>query len=1009
MWARSWVWLALSTLCSGLLRGDRRALAHEGVAAEIEPDVSGIAAALAAVHAAEHGAHDAAERSEYCESGGGLDPVCQVKGEVESVGSEIDAVLAHLRAMRSEKSEEHEAEPTQSEATTVEELGAKLSRAHATADAAFTAADTDHDGVVSSDELSAMGAAAGISNSAALLPIPAEGLDRAAFTRAFGSMSASDVGAALGVDGMAELAAAAPLDRSALRNALQRKGVSPWNADRVFEAIDGSADGALSKSEVWSGLGVSLPDASAKLTEAGGFAEADADKNGQLSEAELTAALGKAGVVEANALALLPGTELDEAGFEANFGPGAKDVAGLRRALIETYGSCEAAWEHAGASPLGRADFAKLAKSAGVTNGEALFAQLFPEPATHSRFAAVFHAATPFAEFRDKAVKQDGEKAFKVADEDGDGFVSRAEFGAYCKKLEFSQDACQDFASSGLGGTLPVDARAFLTALGVHEMARASPELKELDAARKKLAETVAGLRKKQAQLKKEGKLDVALEKELRDMLRRAEEFETSTAVAIQGALHGSGAKALAGAAALAEKAKAGQKGVEAVIPIGDKWWRYGYEHSYVQAVLLATVLFACACVTWGLRTIAPPHPTWNMHQLWFAEMNFSVATAGLSGMAVLTLVRNFPGYVAAAFRWSTTNNIPKTELQYQDLIISVSMDLVMTVVIWFVLMRFLIDAAEVEKDAWRDMERSARAGGRWKTAFRASVEQGSEESDSARPHRGWRAYMFASGDFEFVRQHLVDDMLDPTSLMYQKLVARGELPTEEQCKKFSLAHYFEGAVNYVTEFLLVFTSGAWGRLFLWYAVLAFLAGFFAVSYMVMMSFIAGIGALVLALKYRSASTRAGLLARIAQSQRDAKTQRSAAADLSGQDDLERTSPRHKTHRDQTLVQDASSVDATLMLLRGAIFFLMYGAAHFLTSAFCWRYYAIATASFLALAGLFVVLFALRWAKLLPAYAVASSLPPHHSHDAYVGFTIAAMWASLSQEELQKVANQQLA
>jgi Ca2+-binding EF-hand superfamily protein len=974
----------------------------------------------------------------YCEAGNFGDPICDLSKQVDDVNSEIESVMAHMKAMFARKHEgEDDDEDDDDDAESTEDSTPQADREELTAEAveaergevlrhagqatnkgtwrqvrmdlpervpdqdtAFATADTDGDGLVSKEEFAEqIRTVLGFSNGAEMFEAlgKEQPMTKAEYHAAFGDYTPEEVKEKV-------LAKHGNVDRAWHRSAKSKMslkefdaqaaevGVPKWNAAHVFEELDMNDDSSLSANEYFPAFGASLADMGKKVKEHFGqpqdaFKKADADGNGKITLEEFKTMAAELDIQPVNAevlWGLMAGdgvAEINQDAFLAAIGEEAMSVEEFKKLMLEKYHSADEAWEKLGLATEETLDRGKFSTwcyvMLAVSNCDQQYSSLFgsdTHTVSHKEFSKAFGQEVTFAKFKVAAMKKytSGELAWSALDADSDGSINLDEFLAGAEELGFSKFYAEDlYYELVAGGGAGITKKSFLQAMGarseVEIIANAPKEVRKTSKTIDELSAKIDKVEESLDKLKKSGKMDDALEAEMDAELKGMRAFEKVAGELLGAEIDSNSekAKALYGELQTAYETREEKKTVIAdLVPHGDKWWRFGFEYVFIQTLLLSFVVAATACYAMAIdfvrqRTLRCE----RLDERWFAEAAYTVACVAFGAATVVILMRCCETWAPSStiIKWVPAllytmpnpyiRHLPATRLQYEDVLIDVSMYLGCAMVVFYFLNWMTLRACETKKAQWVELEDE-----HFSTR---------EESSNVSPT------MFDTnvGTFLKVRAYLVSFLVDEQERPLTKKVNAlfGRTLTEDALEaNLRLSWYFRVHVDQSLLFLICCPWTTWLSLLAWYMLLTFLAAVLMVTYIHVMCIVATVSGVILLAMYRASRRRSRLIVDL-----QSATDVSKAGDLSPKLHRKTTQQVHESFSSWQV-----STQTVMEGLRCSTLILIYGAAQFIGSAFCWKYYFYYNLVFCVGVLIFILLWCFEMVYIIPVFAAANSLPP---------------------------------
>jgi hypothetical protein len=303
--------------------------------------------------------------------------------------------------------------------------------------------------------------------------------------------------------------------------------------------------------------------------------------------------------------------------------------------------------------------------------------------------------------------------------------------------------------------------------------------------------------------------------------------------------------------------------------------------------------------------------------------------------------------------------HLPATRLQYEDVLIDVSMYLGCAMLVFFALNWMTIAACESKKKQWVNLEQAALE--------RQRTRDGASNVSDA-------MFDASVGTFLKVKAYLIGYLRDPDHALARKVNALFNRTLDEDAllANLRLSWYFRVNVDESLMLLMCCPWTTWLHLLCWYVLLTFLAACWMVTYVHVMCIVASVSGAILLAMYRTSRSRSRLIVDL-----------QSATDVSGEADV---SP--KLHQKEAQRLHAShlstwqvSTQTVMEGLRCSTLILVFGAAQFIGSSFCWKYYFFFNLAFCVGVVLFLLCWCFEMVYIIPAFAAANSLPPINGDD----------------------------
>jgi len=236
-------------------------------------------------------------------------------------------------------------------------------------------------------------------------------------------------------------------------------GLTPAQAEKIFNEMDPNGDGIVSKGDFQNAIGMDEDEARARMLDTFGSAQeamkaADKDGDGNVSKEELQAMYEEAGITPENAAKMADEMmqKLDPAGtgkisgktFVEATKARASDLTDRIEAKMGSVGEAMKKWDKDGDGCLTEAEFVEGAKSTGISEKAAK--DMFQDKAKGEdkicgdAFAKAFGIGPD--QLMERCFKHFGNpgKAFYAADMDGDGLISKSEFVKIAEEMKLKPD-----------------------------------------------------------------------------------------------------------------------------------------------------------------------------------------------------------------------------------------------------------------------------------------------------------------------------------------------------------------------------------------------------------------------------------------------------------------------------------------------------------------------------------------------------------------------------------------
>jgi hypothetical protein len=190
----------------------------------------------------------------------------------------------------------------------------------------------------------------------------------------------------------------------------------------------------------------------------------------------------------------------------------------------------------------------------------------------------------------------------------------------------------------------------------------------------------------------------------------------------------------------------------------------------------------------------------------------------------------------------------------------------------------------------------------------------------------------------------------------------------------------------------------------MWYMLLTFLAACWMVTYAHIMCIVASTSGAVLLAMYRASRGRSRLIF-------DLQSSVAVSEDEAVSPTLSRklAESLHQSHATSWQV----STETVMECLRCSTLILIFGAAQFIGSSFCWKYHFYYNLAFCFAVVVFLICWCFEMVYIIPVFAASNSLPPINGDDAHLQRKAEQVAASFQDESerafwLDKVENHRL-
>lgn len=460
--------------------------------------------------------------------------------------------------------------------------------------------------------------------------------------------------------------------------------------------------------------------------------------------------------------------------------------------------------------------------------------------------------------------------------------------------------------------------------------------------------------------MEEEEAMDVALKKEFVDEIEAMSQFEDKASAIFDEGLHKKPVKVqdLEELFHIYESIDEESEAIARVAPEGDRWWRYEYEYVFVQSMMLVFLFFIFAVISVPFTLLRVERPgNADLLYKWFAEASHALSVTALAALAVLSLFRADKGFlltwaprILAVIPGGSNLRMPQTKLQWENVLVDVILCSFAVVVVFYSLMRVLVTACEDKKLHWYKLDRKLPP---W-------VREDEPVRSGDGPAVLLRAPTLVNNDvnnFATVRDYFIRHLLDPEERLHSALAdLHGASLTDKRIKHFRLSWYFREHVDDVLLDLVTIRWMTWLFLLFWYVAVSYFACMLKCTYLHLMALVASTSSCVFVFMYWSAKHRYSMLDSIQEGLIIRPDDHSPWCGCCGIPHL-----------------------VMLEAVRCGIIMLIFGAAQFIGSPFCWQYYFIANLGFLLLLVGFLLTWCFHWALIVPCYAAAHGLPPFYA------------------------------
>lgn len=412
-------------------------------------------------------------------------------------------------------------------------------------------------------------------------------------------------------------------------------------------------------------------------------------------------------------------------------------------------------------------------------------------------------------------------------------------------------------------------------------------------------------------------------------------------------------------------KAKAGTEKMETgVHPHGEKWWRYRYEHSYVEALLM--ILVTILMVIWdrlyhGLRNYLykkSSGQSFEEQEVVSLEIQWLKFFAGETCNCLLTFMTVWVLAKLDAFsllpqvlKGSDVLHLPHSALEYRRLALDICVVLFFSIIFYFALTLAVVHATSVRLQEWAEIGDRAgmSAGGRAITRV-----------PTQRRRRSWRTILATTTEFQALKSYFVVNISRDPEISAALGPERMKVINSD---RFPFMVYLALNVKRTTEHLYKFGLLVWMAILTTFAVLMVLHRYAHMGYIRIMGFF-GVQLVIIFLAMGLWIQRVNRLVKTATADDSDEETRSARETAKG-----RVGTRFNTE------------SAVLLLMHYVLFFLCYGAARMICQPWMWEMHFWPVCCLTIFTIIASVVFVLVIAPMIPMFAFAMALPPNVNVD----------------------------
>jgi len=416
------------------------------------------------------------------------------------------------------------------------------------------------------------------------------------------------------------------------------------------------------------------------------------------------------------------------------------------------------------------------------------------------------------------------------------------------------------------------------------------------------------------------------------------------------------------------------------VHPNGNKWWRYRYEHSFVEALLMIFIsilmllyvrLFNClrheVYVKSNMRATAG-----TLYTLWleFASLQMLACLVVFLTIWLMDHLHMFD-LLAMHFHGGEAMRLPHAGLQYRQLAFDICTCVIMALLFYFILMFSVVHSAMNKMRKWALSDAKDKES--------RDVEKESEVASGSRALDAIRADSFARSADEFKQRKNYFLSVIGTHPSQRKILEKLKTPREEQTGagldehqimyRFPFWKYLRANVRATLDSLLELKTGLWLGVIGTFVVLLFLHHFLHIGYIRVMAFFLVVQCAALGLS-------AFLVRRV---NSVVETEVKEEDDSPSQASRQPTSP---TRADTMVRQKSMNVawfikTAVLYMLQYTLFFLCYGVARSICQPWMWKLHFWLVLGITMISAVLTVIFVLFVSPLMTSFAASMAMPPY--------------------------------
>jgi len=381
------------------------------------------------------------------------------------------------------------------------------------------------------------------------------------------------------------------------------------------------------------------------------------------------------------------------------------------------------------------------------------------------------------------------------------------------------------------------------------------------------------------------------------------------------------------------DSVESGTKGMDTgVHPNGEKWWRYRYEHSFVEGLLAILVSFLVMCWQCFIRTLRG----WTLRKSFLSQVEvyaretlyihwqkafFTEMVACLYMFLTVWLIGHlgffdmFPVY----FKGHSELHLPTTGHEYRVLAYEMCVIFTFAMILYFCLAVSVVRAASDKLARWE------------------KTEQASQREAGSRPTRS----MSLSGELHDLKRYFIK---------YVTL----EDPEAIDVQSFSFFRYLLIAVRGTVDSMLVFGPLMWVAVLLTFGVFLVLHAYAHVAFIRIMTFFLAV----------LMATLAAMVWAVTSVNRNTSDRLEA---FNESEQSPRAPETHHKHQSWLI----------FALMTYALFFLCYGAARTLLQPWLWKLYFYPLLFVAGCTLLMCLIFVFIIAPVIPTYGASLALPPY--------------------------------